>query len=311
MRYSAFTKFNVLLIIILLAVVCLAGFYLYTSAGSTGKIERIVLISIDTCRPDYLGCYGYSRNTSPNIDAVAREGILFENVISPIPTTLPAHSSLFTGTIPPYHGIHDNMNYRLEDSHVTLAEILKDNGFTTAGIVSAFVLNSHFGVAQGFDHYNDEFETTLNTTGVDERLGAETSRFAIEWLKENNDEKFFLFLHYYDPHYTYEPPEPFKSAFQDLSEDKKKTKRYTQNNYAGEIAYTDHCIGQVIDNLKKLGIYDSTLIIILSDHGEMIGEHKEATHTYFIYQSAVKVPMIFKLPGENTPPKDKTHYWIG
>jgi arylsulfatase A-like enzyme/tetratricopeptide (TPR) repeat protein len=279
----------------------MAGWYLYNSSASTEKIDRVLLISIDTCRADYLSCYGYPRKTTPNIDAVAEQGVLFENVISPIPTTLPAHSSVFTGTIPPYHGIHDNMNYRLNDSNVTLAEILKDNGFTTAGIISAFVLDSQFGIDQGFDYYNDDFVTTLNTTGVDERLADETSRFAIEWLDKHNDEKFFLFLHYYDPHFTYEPPEPFRSKFQTVSESGKNTLKYQQNLYAGEIAYADHCIGRVLDKLKTLRIYDSTLIIILGDHGEMLGEHAEVTHTFFIYQSAVKVPLIFKLPGKNTP----------
>lgn len=305
MRYPAYSKFSVLLIIALLIAAVLAGWFFYNSCTSTQKIDRIILISIDTCRADYLSCYGYPKKTTPNIDAIAEQGILFENVISPLPKTLPAHSSMLTGTIPPYHGIHDNMNYKLDDSNVTLAEILKNNGFTAAGIISSFVLDSQFGIDQGFDYYNDEFLTALNTTGLDERLGEETTQFALEWLNEHNDEKFFLFLHYYDPHFTFAPPEPYDSLFQDDTVPDPLSLKYQRNLYAGEIAYTDHCIGRVVDKLKSLRIYDSALIIIAGDHGEMLGEHDEATHSFFIYQSAIKVPLIFKLPGNNEPKRIK------
>lgn len=252
------------------------------------EIRHIVLISIDTCRADYLSCYGYRRQTTPNIDKFAEESIVFTNVISPIPMTLPSHCSMLTGTIPPYHGIHDNFDYRLDESNVTLAEILKDNGFTTGAIISAFVLDSQFGLDQGFDSYNDKFEEEHMALNISERKGAEVNRFALEWLDQNKDEKFFMFLHYFDPHFGYEAPEPFASEF-------------TDSPYAAEIAYTDDCIGQVIRKLKDLGLYDSSLIIITSDHGEMLGEHGENTHMYFIYQSAIKVPLIFKLPGRRKP----------
>jgi arylsulfatase A-like enzyme/Flp pilus assembly protein TadD len=251
------------------------------------------LISIDTCRADYLSCYGYPRQTTPNIDAIAEEGILFENVISPVPITLPAHSSMLTGTIPPYHGVHDNGNYQLDESNVTLAQILKQSGFTTGGIISSLVLDPVFGINQGFDTYNDQFEEERKTLGnITERIGAEASHFAITWLQQHKDEKFFLFLHYFDPHAAYVPPEPFASKFAD-------------NLYAGEIAYTDHCIGLVLSKLKELELYDSTLIIITADHGEMLNEHGEPSHGYFIYQSAVKVPLIFRLPGKVTPRRIK------
>jgi len=246
--------------------------------------SNIILISIDTCRADHLSCYGYSRKTTPAIDAVAKGGVLFEQVISPVPITLPAHCSMLTGTIPPDHGVHDNVENKLDQSNVTLAEILKAEGFGTAAIVSTFVLDSQFGLSQGFDTYNDQFEVVRYTSSTNERLGGETSRVANEWLEEHKNEKFFLFLHYYDPHDQYRPPEPFASTFAD-------------NLYAGEIAYTDHCIGQVVNKLKELKLYDSSLLIIAGDHGEMRGEHGEQEHTYFIYESAIKVPLIFKLPG--------------
>ena len=248
-------------------------------------IRHILLISIDTCRADYLSCYGYPRKTTPNIDAVAQEGVLFKNAVSPVPLTLPGHSSMLTGTIPSYHGVHDNEGYKLGQSHVTLAEILRRNGFTTGAIISAFVLDSQFGLDQGFDSYNDEFEEEIENTIINQRRGGEVSRFAVNWLVEHKSEKFFLFLHYFDPHSRYEPPEPFASF-------------YRENLYAGEVAYADYCIGQVIAKLKELGLYDSTLIIITSDHGEMLGEHRELTHGYFVYQSAIKVPLIIRLPGQ-------------
>jgi arylsulfatase A-like enzyme/Flp pilus assembly protein TadD len=287
---SLFAKVFILLILFVIA-----GWAIWLFSDSTvaaKDIRNVLLISIDTCRADYLGCYGYQGKTTPNIDAIADEAVLFENVISPIPLTLPAHSSMLTGTIPPYHRVHDNLNDALDESNVTLAEVLKDNGFTTGAIISAMVMDSRFGVSQGFDTYNDEFENEIKTTNIKERRGDETSRFAVEWLDENKHENFFMFLHYYDPHHLYEPPEPFASEFQD-------------DLYAGEIAYTDHCIGLVLDKLRKLGLYDSTLIIITGDHGEMLKEHGEPTHGYFIYQSAIKVPLIFKMPPSTKPKRIK------
>jgi arylsulfatase A-like enzyme/Flp pilus assembly protein TadD len=268
-----------------------AMLYLHSATFSSKDIRHIVLISIDTCRADYLGCYGYDRPTTPNIDKLSKQAILFENVISPVPVTLPAHCSILTGTIPAYHGVHNNSDYKLGESNLTLAEILGENGFATGAVISAFVLDSQFGLDQGFDSYNDHFEEPVrNLLYFSERRGAEASRFAAEWLEKHKDEKFFLFLHYFDPHIKYNPPEPFASEFAD-------------NLYAGEIAYTDYCIGRVIEKLKELGLYDSTLVIVTGDHGEMLGEHGEETHTYFIYQSAIKVPLIFKLPSQTEPKK--------
>jgi len=200
--------------------------------------------------------------------------------------TLPAHASMLTGTIPPYHGVHENIDYKLGPSHVTLAEMLHRSEFTTCAIIGAFVLDSQFGLNQGFEYYNDQFEKPVEDAEIGERRGEETTDLALKWLGRHKDDPFALFLHYYDPHTMYDPPEPFASKFPD-------------NLYAGEIAYTDYCIGQVIKKLKDLGLYKSALIIITSDHGEMLGEHGEEDHKYFIYQSAVKVPLIFKLPGRD------------
>lgn len=251
-------------------------------------MPNVILISIDTCRSDYLSCYGYPQRITPNIDQVAGQAALFENAVSPVPITLPAHCTMMTGTIPPYHGVRNNIGYQLSPSSQTLAETLSQEGFSTAAIVSAFVLDAKFGMAQGFETYNDRFVDVRHAFWGDERIGQETSRFACTWLDEHQDESFFLFLHYYDPHDDYEAPEPFASE-------------YAGNPYAGEIAYTDHCIGQVIKRLKALELYDSSLVIITGDHGEMLGEHGELTHTYFVYEPAVKVPLVVKLPGQTEP----------
>ena len=256
------------------------------TAASSPDIQNVILISIDTCRADHLSCYGCKDQTTPNIDALAKEATLFANTVSPVPITLPAHASMLTGTIPPHHGLHNNMS-RLAPSNLTLAEILKPNGFNTAAIVSASALDKQFGLAQGFDIYHDRFKNIKHNIFGNERTGDETTKAALNFLDINKDEKNFLFLHYNDPHAEYTPPEPFASKF--------------DNPYAGEIAFTDHCIGQVIQKLKDLGLYDSTLLIVTGSHGEMLGEHGEDQHEYYIYQAAIKVPLIVKLPGQTKP----------
>ena len=276
-----------LITFVVLAAIVITGVVLIGRSSSKSEIRHVLLISMDTCRADHLGCYGFQLDTTPVIDTLAEKAYLFQNVISPVPMTLPAHSSMMTGTIPPYHGVHDNLNNRLAKSNVTLAEVLKDNGFLTGAFVSSFVLNSQFGLDQGFDVYDDQFKNERTFGDLAERPGGEISDLAVNWYADNWKKKTFLFLHYYDPHTDYSPPEPFLS-------------RFSNNPYAGEIAYTDYCIGRVVDQLKKLGIYEETLIIVTGDHGEMLGEHGEATHSYFIYKSAVRVPLIIKLPGQKT-----------
>jgi arylsulfatase A-like enzyme/Tfp pilus assembly protein PilF len=276
-------------VFILLVVVVIHGRWILRRLGLIGpNIRHIILVSIDTCRADYLSCYGYPRRTTPNIDAVARQAIRFEQAITPIPITLPAHSSMLTGTIPPYHGVRDNLCYKFQERNTSIAEILREHAYTTGAIVSTFVLDAQFGLNQGFETYNDDFIEAQQHGEYLERKGHEASEFACKWLQEHCDENFFLFLHYYDPHDKYVPPEPFASRFAD-------------NLYAGEIAYTDYCIGWVIEKLKALQLYDSALIIIVGDHGESLGEHAENTHGYFVYQSTLRVPLIFKLPGNSKP----------
>ncbi|KPJ65535.1 MAG: hypothetical protein AMJ43_10505 [Coxiella sp. DG_40] len=264
--------------------------FFYSTCVSPEGIRHIILISIDTCRADYLSCYGYPRKITANIDVIAEEGIIFRNALTPIPLTLPAHCSMLTGTYPLHHGVHDNLDHVLGETNVTVAEILHEHGYTTGAIVSSFILDAQFGVSQGFDSYNDRFEEPIGLREDRERRGEEASRFACSYLEEHRNEPFFLFLHYFDPHTDYEPPEPFASE-------------YADNLYAGEIAYTDYCIGQAIDKLKGLDLYDSSLIIIVGDHGEGLGEHGEAEHGYYIYQCTARVPFIIKPPGCRKPRK--------
>jgi len=203
-----------------------------------------------------------------------------------VPITLPAHSSMLTGQIPPIHGVRTNAA-NLADNIVTLPERLKTEGYATGAIVSAFVLDRRFGLCQGFDTYEDRFREGGAWIRGTERLGGETSKAAIEWLRRHkDDEKFFLFLHYFDPHDPYQAPEPFASRFPD-------------EPYAAEVTYADHCVGQVLDELRRLELFDDTLVILTSDHGEMLGEHGELTHLFFVYESAIKVPLIVKLPGQD------------
>jgi arylsulfatase A-like enzyme/Tfp pilus assembly protein PilF len=259
---------------------------------------------MDTTRADILSCYNtglFERDTSPNIDALAAEGILFERTYAPLSLTLPSHSTMLTGTIPPYHGVHDNSGYKLTDSNVTLAEILKDNGFVTGAIIGSVILDSKYGLDQGFDFYDDDFQNERSPIRIAERQAEETERIANQWLDEHQKENMFLFLHFYDPHRSYDAPEPYKNMFLRDPSLKEGSLERLQAAYAGEVAYTDDCIKGIIDKLKQLGLYDSTLIIITADHGEMFQQHDEITHGYYIYEGNVRIPLVFKVPGVSTP----------
>jgi len=247
--------------------------------------RNLVLITIDTLRADHLGCYGNQTIQTPAIDTLASQGILFRQAFSPVPLTLPAHASILTGLYPPVHGLQDNGYFILDDRYNTLAEILKEQGYTTAAVVASFVLNSRFGLAQGFDFYEDNIAPDPNRSDPFryERKGDEVLRLAKDWLKQKGGTKFFLWLHFYDPHDPYEPPEPYRSS-------------YAQEPYGGEIAYTDSCIGQLLAILDELKLRDNTLLVITSDHGEGLGEHGEKTHGVFIYDTTLHVPLIISHP---------------
>ena len=254
-------------------------------------IRHILLISIDTLRADHMGCYGYSRNTTPNIDNLARESIVFNHAIAPVPTTLPSHCSMMTGTTPLYHNVHDNIMYHLGESNTTLAEILKKNGFSTEAIVAAYVLDKKGGLDQGFDRYDDRLGGSTNPLNqTNERKADKVTQLGIEAIRRLQNKKSFLFIHYYDPHSPYAAPVEYRYVTA-------STFVTHRDLYDSEIAYTDDCIGKLIGHLKQAGLYDSTLIILTSDHGESLKEHGEESHGFFTYHCTVHVPLMIKIPG--------------
>lgn len=258
-------------------------------SGSIAPRPNVLLITIDTLRADRLGCYGYRLIETPNIDALAREGVLYENCIAQIPLTLPSHCTILTGTYPQFHGVRDNIAFLLEPKAVTIAEILKERGYATGGFVGSFILNHTRGVDQGFDVFFDNFEALAAHTDqfsalVAETKGSKVIHEAIQWLRTKSSKPFFAWVHLYEPHDPYRPPEPFRS-------------RYLKRPYDGEVAYADALVGDLFTFLKQNNFYEDSLIVLTSDHGESLGEHQEAHHGYYIYEAALKVPLIVKIPG--------------
>jgi len=267
---------------------------LFTFAGipaqQVAKPPNLLIITIDTLRPDHLECYGYKLIKTPRINALAADGILIENAYSPIPLTLPSHASLFTGTYPVFHGVRDFTGFTLSKERATLATMLKSAGYRTGAVVASAVLEAHWGISQGFDFYYDNFPppSTQNWQSVAERRGDEVVRESLRWLEKHKKEPFFLWVHLFDPHDPYTPPPPYD-------------RQYSARPYDGEIAFTDENVGRIIDTLKQSGLYDNCLIVLLGDHGESLGEHGEKTHGFFIYDSTLRIPLIFKLPGAAAP----------
>ena len=257
---------------------------------------NLLLITIDTARADALGAYGQTLATSPHIDLLAAEGVLFEQCTSSSPNTLPSHATLFTALQPFSHGVRSNAGYALSASSLTLAERLRERGYRTAAEVATGVLASATGIAQGFDAYRgvDSPDVVLQEISIDEggqkrvatlktRAAADITRQAIRFLRRQGDEPFFLWLHYYDPHYPYTAPEPFRS-------------RFAASPYHGEIAYTDDQVGVVLEALAQQGLADRTLVALTSDHGEGLGEHGEPTHSFFVYETTLRVPLVLRGP---------------
>ncbi len=254
---------------------------------------NVLLFTLDTTRADHLGCYGYPRIRTPNIDALAAEGVLFRNATAQVPLTLPSHSSIFTGTYPYAHGVRDNGGFYLEPEKITLAEVLKAKGWATSAFVGAFVLDSRWGINQGFDHYYDNFDfAKYKTISLDsvQREGGEVVKAFFDWFRTNGDRRFFSWIHFYDPHTPYEPPEPYKTEYAGRP----------WGLYDGEIAYVDSLIGKVLQSLREKGVLDRTIIVVAADHGESLGEHGESSHAFFIYDATVSVPLVLKLPGSKS-----------
>jgi choline-sulfatase len=251
---------------------------------------NILLITLDTTRADHLPAYGYRLGRTPHLDRLATEGVVFERAVAAAPITLPSHVSLFTGLYPFVHGVRNNGSAALTDKLPTLATALHDRGYRTAAFVSAFVLDRRFGLARGFDHYDDQLETRNQAANVEvERRGDRTGLAAEEWLTKYassaaSSGPFFIWLHLYDAHDPYDPPAPFHDAFADRL-------------YDGEIAFDDAVLGSMLDRIDRLGMLSSTLIAVVGDHGESLGDHGEVTHSMFVYEAALRVPMIVWWPG--------------
>lgn len=261
------------------------------SAALAQTKPDVILITIDTLRADRVGCYGYKGAATPNIDRLAAEGVRFSQAYTPVPITLPAHASLFTGQFPMATGMHDFSGNKLATGSLTLARILREQGYTTAAFIGSAVLDSRFGLNQGFDTYFDYFDFNRLAEGnLDqmERPGDQVMDEALGWLKRNPRRPIFLWVHLYDPHHPYAAPEPYGS-------------RFRANPYDGEVAFADAQVGRLFDYLRERNIYEGAVIALLSDHGEGLGEHGEKTHGFFIYNSTLHVPLILKIPGI-TPP---------
>jgi arylsulfatase A-like enzyme/tetratricopeptide (TPR) repeat protein len=255
-----------------------------TERGGAQESPPIVLISIDTLRSDRLPAYGYDGVATPAIDALARDAVLFERAYSHVPLTLPSHASLFTGRLPYEHGVRDNAGYRLGESFPTLAGLLHAAGYRTGGAVSSFVLRGETGVGRGFDFWDDELDLGGGELGEVERAGGATLEAALPWLRDAaaSERPFLLFLHLFEPHAPYRPPEPYASRFAEP--------------YDGEVAAADAVVGGLLDELRALGIYDRAVVALFSDHGEGLGDHGEQEHGVLLYREAIQVPLLVKLP---------------
>jgi arylsulfatase A-like enzyme len=243
----------------------------------------VVLISIDTLRSDHLPAYGYKGVETPNLDALRADSILFTRAYSHVPLTLPSHATILTGMLPADAGVRDNIGFRLPESIPTMAQILKSHGYATGAAVSAFILRGETGIGRGFDFFDDDIVANDAMVGLVQRDGRASLAALEKWLGANSGKPFFAFLHLYEPHTPYAPPEPYFSRY--------------ANHYDGEIAYSDSIAGELVSFLKEKGIYDQALIIVLSDHGEGLNDHGEEEHGIFLYREDLQVPLLVKLPG--------------
>ena len=254
---------------------------------------NLLVVTLDTTRADRIGAYGSPHAAdTPVFDRIARDGVLFEEAMTSAPLTLPAHATMFTGQFPPAHGLRDNGGFYLAPEAITLAERLREHGFRTGAFVGAFVLDSKWGLDQGFEHYVDEFDLSRSrnrgmSLGSVQRRADEVVDLALPWLEKVQSERFFAWLHFYDAHTPYSPPEPYAS-------------RYADRPYDGEVAFADAQLGRVIDFLEQRGLLEKTIVAVLADHGESLGEHEEGTHGFFIYQAAAKAPFAIRAPFERT-----------
>jgi len=302
---SIFRQHKVLLgtIVIGLAVIGLAAVFLFRAKSPGQKVERlwarlgvekpnVILITLDTTRADHLACYGYQGIKTPSLDALASRGVVFEQCATTTPFTLPAHCSIMTGTYPTYHGVRINGNTALSDRHLTMAKVFSGHGYRCGAFIAAFVLDGRWGLKQGFEHYDDYFDLAKYKRldlGFVQRPGNVVMDAALAWLESQKGKPFFAWVHLYDPHAPYEPPEPFYSEYK---------ARGPAGLYDGEIAFADKQVGRVISWLQANGLDKKTIVLVVGDHGEGLGQHGESSHGYFIYDSTLHVPFLVVTPFE-------------
>jgi arylsulfatase A-like enzyme/Flp pilus assembly protein TadD len=257
---------------------------LFSNQNLESHKYNLLLITIDTLRPDRLSCYSSEHLRTPFIDGLAGRGILFTRAFAHTPSTLPSHANILLGTTPLYHGVHDNSNFIVREEFLTLAEHLKSFGYSTGAFVGAFPLDSRFGLTQGFDVYDDNYgyKDSQEFTYVERKAEVVVEK-AINWLKTERN-PWFLWIHLFDPHQRYYPPQPFRA-------------QYKGKLYDGEVAYVDFALGKLFEYLEQNKLFDKTLVVFTGDHGESLGEHGEPTHGYFAYNSTLWVPLIISFPG--------------
>ncbi len=250
---------------------------------------NVLLITIDTLRPDHLGAYGYTKIRTPVLDRFAQNAALFRQAVCQNPLTLVSHSSIFTGLNPNIHGVRDNAYFTLSSSHKTLAEYLKEQNYTTAAFIGSAILDRRHGLAQGFDWYS-RYQPTIVIGMESQRRAEEVVADALHWLQTSELERnpIHLWIHLYDPHTPYDPPEPFRS-------------QYADSPYDGEIAYTDHVLGALFTQLEQIGFLKNALAIVMGDHGESLGEHRENDHGYYVYDATIRIPLMISWPGHIKP----------
>lgn len=249
----------------------------------------LLLVTLDTTRADRIGAFarpgGEPPPATPRLDALAARGTIFTQAVAVTPLTLPAHTTILTGLLPGAHGVRDNGGFRVPPERVTLAELLAGRGFATGGFVSSYVLDRRWGIAQGFERYFDDFDVTKSDASSleIERRGDETVGAALDWLGGVGPKRFFAWVHLFDPHAPYAAPEPYGS-------------KYAARPYDGEIAWTDELVGRLVDGLDRLGLGGRTLVVVVGDHGESLGEHGESGHGFFLYEQVTHVPLLVAGP---------------
>jgi choline-sulfatase len=263
-----------------------------TSApSSSAKPPNIILITLDTTRADRMGFLGSKRGLTPNLDVLATQSVVFTRAYAQVPLTTPSHAVLLTGTYPQYNHL-DDLAQPLRAELPYLPDLLHERGYHTAAFVGSIVLDPESGGAPGFDRGFDIYDANFHNSkpGEDryqslERRAEDVANHAMGWLSHHQQTPFFMWLHFYDPHEPYDPPQPFKA-------------HYVSEPYDGEIAYTDSVVGGVMEVLRQHGLYQNTVIAVAADHGEAFGEHGEKYHGIFLYDETIHVPLLLKLPGE-------------